>query len=65
VPTLLVWGEHDRLVPIDIAHQFEDLLPDATLEIVADAGHVVDLEAPETLTALICRHASTRGGSAA
>jgi pimeloyl-ACP methyl ester carboxylesterase len=65
VPTLLVWGEHDRLVPIDIAHQFEDLLPDATLEIVADAGHVVDLEAPETLTALIRRHASTGGGSAA
>ena len=24
VPTLLVWGEHDRLVPIDIAHQYED-----------------------------------------
>jgi pimeloyl-ACP methyl ester carboxylesterase len=63
VPTLLVWGEHDRLVPIDIAHQYQALLPNATLEIVAEAGHVVDLEAPEALTNLIRRHAANPGGS--
>jgi pimeloyl-ACP methyl ester carboxylesterase len=64
VPTLLVWGEHDRLVPIDIAHQYQALLPKATLEIVAGAGHVVDLEAPDALTNLIRRHAASPGGSA-
>jgi pimeloyl-ACP methyl ester carboxylesterase len=63
VPTLLVWGEHDRLVPIDIGRQYQSLLPNAELEIVADAGHVVDLEAPEILTTLIRRHASSPGGT--
>ncbi len=63
VPTLLVWGEHDRLVPVDIGRQYEALLPNARLEIVADAGHVVELEAPEALTDLIARHASNPGGS--
>jgi pimeloyl-ACP methyl ester carboxylesterase len=63
VPTLLVWGEHDRLVPIDIGRQYQSLLPNAELEIVADAGHVVDLEAPEVLSTLIRRHASSPGGT--
>jgi pimeloyl-ACP methyl ester carboxylesterase len=65
VPTLLVWGEQDRLVPIDIAHQYVELMPDARLEVVAGAGHVVDLEQPEELADLIGRHAEVRQGAEA
>jgi pimeloyl-ACP methyl ester carboxylesterase len=59
VPTLLVWGRHDHLVPLDIAHQYQSLLPNARLEVVADAGHFVDLEQPDELARLVSAHASS------
>ncbi|MCZ6544413.1 MAG: alpha/beta hydrolase, partial [Chloroflexi bacterium] len=52
-PSLLVWGEHDRVIPLDCAKQYEAALPNATLEIVSGAGHLVEMEQPETLAALI------------
>jgi pimeloyl-ACP methyl ester carboxylesterase len=62
IPTLLVWGEHEHLVPLDIAHQYASLMPNARLEMVADAGHVVDLEQPDELAKLIRGHAATSQG---
>ena len=63
-PTLLVWGEHDRVVPVDCARQYERALPDTRLEIVADAGHAVDMEQPEVLAGLIAGHAGVGGNVA-
>ncbi len=63
-PTLLVWGEHDRIVPVDCARQYERALPDARLEIVADAGHAVDMEQPQALASLIAGHAGVGGNGA-
>ncbi len=60
-PTLLVWGEHDNIVPLACARQYERALPDARLEIVADSGHAVDLERPEALASLIVAHAGVGG----
>jgi len=52
-PALLVWGEHDRVVPIGAAHRYVAALPDARLELVADCGHCVDMERPEELARLV------------
>jgi pimeloyl-ACP methyl ester carboxylesterase len=52
-PSLVVWGRHDRIVPLDCGEQYCELLADARLEIVDDAGHTVDLEKPELLAQLI------------
>lgn len=46
VPTLLVWGEQDRFCPIAAAAAWEALLPDARLEVIPGAGHLVFEEAP-------------------
>jgi pimeloyl-ACP methyl ester carboxylesterase len=46
-PTLLVWGEHDRLVPRAYAKEFAGRLKDSRLEVVAGAGHAPHLEQPE------------------
>jgi pimeloyl-ACP methyl ester carboxylesterase len=56
LPTLLVWGEHDRVVPIECAERYQSLLPDACLEVVAGCGHAVDLEQPAVLAELVTRH---------
>jgi pimeloyl-ACP methyl ester carboxylesterase len=56
LPTLIVWGENDHVVPIDVGRQYEELLPDARLEVVPEAGHFVDLEESERLAELIVAH---------
>jgi pimeloyl-ACP methyl ester carboxylesterase len=47
VPTLLIWGELDERSPLSVAHVFEATIPDATLVVIPDAGHVSNLEQPE------------------
>jgi len=46
-PTLLVWGEEDRLVPRAYAKEFAGRLAETRLEVVAGAGHAPQLEQPE------------------
>lgn len=46
VPALVVVGEQDTLTRIDEAHKMVDALPQATLEVIPDAGHLSPLEAP-------------------
>jgi pimeloyl-ACP methyl ester carboxylesterase len=53
VPTLVVWGEADRVVPLDVGRRFVEILPEARLEVLAGAGHFVDLEEPDRLAELI------------
>jgi pimeloyl-ACP methyl ester carboxylesterase len=51
-PTLLVWGERDRLVPIRLAEDWQRLLPGARL-VRLPCGHVPLLETPRELAACI------------
>lgn len=44
-PTLLVWGERDRLVPLWVAEEWQRLVPHARLELLP-CGHVPMLEQP-------------------
>jgi pimeloyl-ACP methyl ester carboxylesterase len=54
MPVLLLCGDHDLLTPLSHSQQLAEQLPDATLVVVADAGHVVQLERPDEVdTALI------------
>jgi pimeloyl-ACP methyl ester carboxylesterase len=46
VPTLLIWGRHDRIIPPGVAGEWQQLLPDARLEIIDDAGHLLLDESP-------------------
>ncbi len=48
-PALLVWGDKDRLLPPGQAPLWLAALPNATGLTVADAGHLVMQEKPETL----------------
>jgi pimeloyl-ACP methyl ester carboxylesterase len=55
VPTLLVWGDDDRRSPMNIAEQFRDAIPNAELAIIANAGHVSNMEQPEEFNAQVRR----------
>jgi pimeloyl-ACP methyl ester carboxylesterase len=45
-PTLVVWGENDAILPVQDAHEFERLIPDARKLLMRDTGHVSMLERP-------------------
>ena len=50
-PTLIVWGELDRLVPRRDADVFAQLIPDSRKLLYADTGHVAMMERPERFNA--------------
>lgn len=52
-PTLLVFGQDDRVLPPSYRQRFQRALPHARMEVAADAGHLVDLDAPRTLANLV------------
>ena len=53
LPLLLVWGEADRLVPLDVARQCQRLRPDLPLRVVEGAGHCPHDERPEAFHAVL------------
>ena len=57
-PTLVVWGARDGIVPRDCGERYAKSLANARLEIVAEAGHFVDMEKPDELARLVARFAS-------
>jgi len=48
VPTLLVWGSHDRLFPKDYAFAYQRLIPGSKVVIVPECGHVPHVEKAAT-----------------
>jgi len=46
-PTLLLWGEHDRILPVAYADKFaKGIAGPTTVKIVAGAGHLAELDRP-------------------
>jgi pimeloyl-ACP methyl ester carboxylesterase len=50
----LLWGEHDRVMPVENAAIFRELRPDALLKTISGAGHLPHQENPaETVEAIL------------
>jgi pimeloyl-ACP methyl ester carboxylesterase len=52
-PTLIVWGDGDRLINVRDADVFAELIPDSRRVIFEDTGHVAMLERPAAFNALL------------
>lgn len=53
VPTLLVWGSRDPVIPVAHAREAVDCLPGATLEVLDRAGHLPHRHDPEGFAAAV------------
>jgi pimeloyl-ACP methyl ester carboxylesterase len=52
-PTLILWCDHDRIVPLDVGLKLRRTLPNATLKLVDECGHMPHEEQPETTLGLL------------
>lgn len=52
-PTLLLWGDHDRVFPLEVGKQVHALLPQAEWHIIPEAGHLPQWERPQVVNPLI------------
>jgi pimeloyl-ACP methyl ester carboxylesterase len=52
-PTLIVWGDGDRLISVRDADVFEELIPNSRKVIFEDTGHMAMLERPAAFNTLL------------
>jgi pimeloyl-ACP methyl ester carboxylesterase len=52
-PTLIVWGDSDRVITVSDADLYEQLIPDSRKVIFKDTGHLTMLERPDAFNALL------------
>jgi pimeloyl-ACP methyl ester carboxylesterase len=55
LPVHIVWGTEDTWIPPDHADRLHDLVPGSSLQLIEGAGHLIQLDAPEALTASLVR----------
>ncbi len=49
VPTLVLWGENDAMIPLAIGRRIHELVPSSQLEVIPQCGHLPNLEKPAQL----------------
>ncbi|KAJ7959001.1 Alpha/beta-hydrolase superfamily protein [Quillaja saponaria] len=55
-PTLIVWGDHDQIFPLELGHRLKRHLGDnAQLVVIRNAGHAFNAEKPKEF----CKHLKT------
>jgi pimeloyl-ACP methyl ester carboxylesterase len=47
VPTLIVWGEDDAVIPVEHAYATHEAIPESRLAVLPHAGHFLPFEQPE------------------
>lgn len=53
MPTLIVWGERDPIIPVGHGRRAHAAMPGSRLEVLPGVGHFPPLEAPEELAAAL------------
>ncbi len=57
IPTMVVWGAADRMIPVAHGRAYADAIPGAEFRLIATAGHLPQLETPAELFELTCQFA--------
>jgi pimeloyl-ACP methyl ester carboxylesterase len=47
MPSLIIWGSHDRVVPLETGRRLNQALPNSRLVIIPESGHIPQEETPE------------------
>jgi pimeloyl-ACP methyl ester carboxylesterase len=61
VPTLIVWGERDSIIPVRDADEFERLIEDSRKIVMKDTGHVPMAERPTAFNEVLVEFLAETG----
>ena len=53
LPTMVIWGDQDRIIPIEHGYAVRDARPGCRLEVLANVGHFPHVERPSEVVELI------------
>jgi len=53
IPTLVVWGRDDRIVPLECGQRYQQAIPGARLEVLPECGNCPPLEKPDAFSQLV------------
>ncbi len=59
MPTLIVWGDQDGIIPVEHAYAAHEAIPHSRLEILEGCGHFPHVQEPEHLVEVIREFVST------
>lgn len=59
VPTMIVWGDHDPIIPVSHGYAAHEAMPGTRLEIIEGAGHFVHVERAEEFGSLLADFLAT------
>lgn len=57
VPVQIIWGEHDRILPVEFLETYRTLMPRADVHVVKGAGHLPHAEKAQEFCDLVIRFA--------
>jgi pimeloyl-ACP methyl ester carboxylesterase len=60
VPVKIIWGEEDRILPVQMLDAYRKLLPRADVTVIRNAGHLPHVEKAEEFCELVQRFAEAR-----
>jgi pimeloyl-ACP methyl ester carboxylesterase len=55
MPVLIIWGEHDPIIPVHHGKSAHDAIPGSRLEVFEGVGHLPQIEAPAAFVAVLER----------
>jgi pimeloyl-ACP methyl ester carboxylesterase len=53
MPTLIIWGDHDTIIPLKEGEYLQSILPDAKLVLMEGVNHIPHLEDHEAFIELV------------
>lgn len=53
VPTMIVWGDQDGIIPVRHGYAAHELIPSSRLEVIEGVGHFPHVERPDTFANLL------------
>ena len=56
VPTLVIWGAEDKIIPVDSGRRISEAIPGSRLEVIPECGHLPHVEKPDEFSDMVLGH---------
>jgi pimeloyl-ACP methyl ester carboxylesterase len=63
IPTDIIWGQSDRVIPLDMGRRFAELIDGSTFRSIQACGHVPQAECPTVVRWVVFGRDSVKGAS--